>query len=179
MEEKTVVRVIIKYFESKGIKVIRQRGAGADLFIDGKAVEVKGSRFKFDRMLRQLLDYAYKHTDVSLVLPFDGLTIKEAHQLDAFDKMIKDAKGKGLRVYVVAPHPERMNEFCVRETRDVSYLYITMGLPSRVELGYDLNDPDSTIGKAVENLIRYSPVDSLKKYVCQEFLKREVTTVKI
>lgn len=179
MEEKTVVRVMIQYFESKDIKVIRQRGAGADLFIDGKAVEVKGSRFKFDRMLRQLLDYAYKHTDVSLALPFDCLTIKEAHQLDVFNGLIKDAKGKGLRVYVVAPHPKHVNEFCVREIKNLSHLVIVMGSPSMVELGYDLNAPDSTIGKAVDNLISYSPVDLLKEHVCQEFFKREVATVKI
>ena len=181
MEEKTVVRVMIKYFESKGLKAIRQKGAGVDLHIYGKTekVEVKGSGLKFDRMLRQLLDYAYKHTNVSLALPFDGLTIKEAHQLRILNYLLIDAKRKGLKVYVIAPHPKRMNNFCVRELRDITEIYYAMGSPTMVKLGYNLNDPDSTIDKAVDNLIKYSPEDCLKDYVCQEFLKREVTTVEI
>jgi len=179
MKEETVRLIMIKYFESKIMKAIPQRGAGPDLLIDGKAVEVKGSRFKFDRMLRQLLDYAYKYSDVSLALPFDGLTIQKAHKLSCFDEMIKHAKGKGLKVYIVAPHPKDTDLFCVREFRMIAEIWSVMGSPGKTELGYDFGDPDSAIVKAVENLIKYSPVERLKDYVCQEFLKREVTTVKI
>src|SRR3990170_4735292 len=103
MEEKLVRVVMTKYFALKGIKVVFSRGSGPDLLIDGKAVEVKGSRYDFDRMLRQLVDYACKYSDITLALPFDGLTLKQSLQLGSLAQMIEDARNIRLKVFVLAP----------------------------------------------------------------------------
>lgn len=170
---------MIRYFASKGIKVVPSRGAGPDLLIDGKAVEVKGSKYDFDRMLRQLLDYAYKYSDVALALPFDGLTIMKAHQLTALNGLIKEARNILLKVYVVAPDPSGHNDvFYVREFEEPSAIWVMLA-PSWHRLGLDLNNPDYTIGEAVENLIKYSPVNNLKVYVCYEYDRRKVSKVQI
>ena len=178
MKEKTMRQVMIKYFASKGIKVIPSRGAGPDLIIDGKAVEVKGSRIDFERMLKQLLDYAYKYSDLYLALPFDGLNLKRAEQLNALASLIEHARDIRLKVYVVAPDSSHKNAFYVREYKKTAMVTVSLGPPNWSELGFHVDDPDSAIGGAVEKLTRYSPINQLRKDVCEEYL-REVTKVKI
>lgn len=169
MKEKTVRLIMIKYFDSKGIKVRPSRGAGPDLTIDGKAVEVKGSKIDFDRMLRQLLDYAYRFSDLALALPFDGLTLKRITQLRIFGDLIQEARKISLKVYMIAPHPEQKNLFYVYDSPDIGGIMAMMTTVPYSELGFSLKDPDSTIGNAVENLLKYSPVQNPKRYICTDY----------
>jgi len=168
-----------KYFASKSIKVIEQRGSGPDLLIDGKAIEVKGSRYDFCRMLRQLVDYAYKYSDVAVALPFDGLTLEKAHQVHILAQMIEETRNIRLKVYIVAPDSAQKNQFYVREFKTASYVWTLMGIYSFSSLGLDMKNPDLTIREAVENLIKYySPIKILKENVCTEYT-RDVSKVKI
>ena len=177
MKERTMRRVMIKYFDSKGIKAIASRGAGPDILIDGKAVEVKGSRYDFDRMLRQLVDYAYKYSDLALALPFDGLTLKKAQQLSNLVDLIKEARDIILKVYVVAPDALHSNLFYVRKCTAMEVAaYMTVA--HTLYWGLDPKDPDSTIREAIENLIKYSPVNRLKDSVCGEYT-RKISKVQI
>lgn len=81
MNEKTVRTVMIRCLKSKGIKPISSRGAGPDLLINGKAVEVN-----FNRMLKQVVDYDFKYSDIGLALPPDGLNLKRVLQLEELFK---------------------------------------------------------------------------------------------
>lgn len=168
MKEDTVRKVMAKYFTSKGIKIIPQRGAGPDFHIEGegKVVEVKGSKYDFERMLRQLWDYAFKFVDVSLALPYDGLTLKKAQQLVGLTYLVEDAKDIRMKAYVVAPDPEQNNVFYVRYHKYASTIYNEMGVGGSLTLGLKPQNLDSTKDTAIENLIKYSPVETLKIYVC-------------
>ena len=117
MDEDTICKIMKKYFESKGMKPIRSKGAGPDFLMDGKAIEVKGSRVRndFHRMIRQLADYAKKFTMVELALPFDGLNLKQAEQLGKLFFMIENAKGFWFKLYVVVDNPSKKNSFFVKE----------------------------------------------------------------
>jgi len=170
MKEKTMRLVMTKYFASKGIKVIPQSGAGPDLLIDGKAVEVKGSIFDFDRMLKQLIDYTFKYSDVALALPYDGLKIlKRANQLHGIALLIEEARDIRLKVYLVAPDTEHENLFYVREYKYASLIPTSMGIPHPLALGLKREDLDSTKDEALENLIKYSPVEQLRMEVCSKY----------
>jgi len=179
MKEETVRRVMTKYYASKGIKVVPSRGAGPDLLINGRAVEVKGSKYDFERMLKQLMDYAYKYSEVALALPFDGLNLKKAQQLTGLVLLIADARDIRLKVYLIAPHPKYENRFYVREFKQASIIPSCMTIPTPSALGLVYETPDSTKDKAVENLLKYSPVEVLRKNVCLDYLPQWVSQVQI
>jgi hypothetical protein len=171
MKEETVRKVMRKYFASKDIKIIPQRGAGPDFHIEGegKVVEVKGSKYDFERMLRQLWDYAFKFVDVSLALPYDGLTLRKTQQLIGLSRLIEDAKDIRLRVYMVAPDPEQNNVFYIREFKYVSLILNEMGVSGSLGLGLKTQNLDSTKDIAIENLVKYSPVEMLRETVCDKY----------
>ena len=158
-----------KYFESKGIKIISQRGAGPDFHIErkGKVVEVKGSKLKFDRMLRQLWDYAFKFVNVSLALPYDALTLKKAEQLVGLSYLIEEATDKGLTVYLVAPKSDADDFFYVREYKHANFIRHPLEVSNPWELGLKKESLDFTRDMAIEKLIKYSPVENLKREVCE------------
>lgn len=182
MKEQTVRKVMIKYFASKGIKIIHENihAAGPDFHIEGegKVVEVKGSRYNFDRMLRQLWKYAFKFVDVSLALPYDGLTLKRAEQLSGLASLIEEATDFRLKVYLVAPKSQTDNTFFVGEFKDVYFIRGHMGTPTAYSLGLIRENLDSTKDTAIENLVKYSPVDELRRQVCN-LLPRYLSVIQI
>lgn len=129
-------------------------------------------------MLRQLVDYAYKYSNVALALLFDGLTLKEVAQLGRLAELIEEARDIRLKVYMVTPDPSQKNLFYVRDFNETSSVWAYMHPPSKAILKLDPKDPDSTIGKAVENLIKHSPLNQLKDSVCTEYT-RKVSKVQI
>ncbi len=181
MEENQVRLVMSKYWDSKGIKAIPSspRAAGPDFHIDGTAVEVKGSSFDFPYLLKQLVDYARKSKGVQLALPFDGLTLERANQLYALHLLIKAARKIRLVVYLVAPHPSRADSFYVKEVEEPSLIPGWMSTPSPMSFGLDFEDADSTLDKAVENLIKWSPVRQLGRQVCSNLLPWDTSIVQI
>jgi hypothetical protein len=168
MKEETMRHVMINYFKSHRVEVIPQRGAGPDLHIKGeRVVEVKGSRYDFAKMLRQLTDYAMKNAEVALALPYDGLTFERVHKLSALASLI-EMIGSKLALYLVAPAPKDKDLFYVKLHKSVPAIFIVLG-PDIVHLGLDPKDPTSTIGQAVENLISYTPSEFLKNATCSDF----------
>jgi hypothetical protein len=170
MEEEEMRLIMIKYFAMKGIRAVPSKGqaSGPDFHIDGKAVEVKGSTHDFTRMLKQLVDYARKYNAVELALPFDGLTLLQAAQLNGLYHLIKTVRKIRLKVYVVAPKSGliRQNSFYVKEFEEPYGILTNMSTPTTSGLGLDHKNPDSTLDKALENLINYSPANELKAYIC-------------
>ncbi len=162
MKEETVRCVMIEYFRSKNVEAIPQRGAGPDLHIKGKGVvEMKGTKTDFHRLLRQLVDYAKKNANVGLALPFDGLDNKKIVQLLALEFLVSQYMESELKLYIVAYAPENDGSFLVRDCKDVGEVRAMMGLLSLE--GLNPKDPSNTTGVAVESIIRYSPVEELKK----------------
>lgn len=165
MDEETTRKVMQKYFESKGLKPIPTRGAGPDFHLNGKAIEIKGSKVKgnkndFHRMLRQLVDYARKYIAVELALPFDGLNIEQAYQLNDLFHMIETAKDIRLKIYLVVKNPTKENSFFVKEYKQ----------PIIITANMDFRQPyprptDFTLKEAVEKLINYSPTEELKNSI--------------
>jgi len=175
LKEETVRQVMIKYFKSQNIEVIPQRGAGPDLHIKGKGVvEVKGSKYAFDRLLRQLADYATKYNEVALALPYDGLTLERIEQLHTLFFLTQRIDSE-LTIYVIAPTPEGNNSFYVQHFKRWDEVEVKMSATMRI-WGLDLKQPASTIKNAVENLIKYSPIEMLKDYVC---MNADNTTLKV
>jgi len=113
MEEKTTRAVMMKYFESKGMKPIQQKGAGPDILIDGMAIEVKGSGHKVKRMLRQVLSYTYKYSKVALALPVNGLTYDELAQLQKLCKMLYVIGKRDFELYIIASSAKNAKTFYV------------------------------------------------------------------
>ena len=113
MDEKTTRKVMMKYFESKGMKPIPQKGAGPDILIKGMAIEVKGSGHKVKRMLRQVLSYAYKYSKVALAIPADCLTYDELIQLEKLCKALHGAGKQDFELYVVATSTKNTTTFYV------------------------------------------------------------------
>jgi hypothetical protein len=181
MEEDLVRLVMSKYWESKGIRAVSSnpRAAGPDFHIDGTAVEVKGTNSDFPYMLKQLIDYARKSKGVQLALPFDALTLERANQLYALHLMIKATRKIRLVVYLVAPHPSQANSYYVREVEEPSLIPGWMNAPSPMSFGFDYEKADSTLDKAVENLIKWSPVEQLRGQVCSTVLPWETSQVHI
>lgn len=83
------------------------------------------------------MDYAYKFSDVSLALPYDGLTLKRAEQLSGLAGLIEDARDIRLKVYLVAPDSKRNNLFYVRECKVASVIKSFMSVGSSLGLGFD------------------------------------------
>lgn len=175
MKEETMRLVMIKYFQSKSIEAIPQRGAGPDLHIKGKGVvEVKGSKYDFAKMLRQLADYAMKNPEVALALPYDGLNFDRVHQLTVLSFLIEQIDSK-FTLYVVASAPEGNNFFYVQHFKTMNDVELKMGAYMQ-GWGLDPKHPTSTIKVAVENLIKYSPIEVLKNQICKDY---DLTTSKV
>jgi len=169
MKEETMRLVMIKYFQSNNIEVIPQRGAGPDLHIKGKGVvEVKGSKYDFAKMLRQLADYAMKHPEVALALPYDGLTFERVHQLLMLSILIDKIDSKFI-LYLIAPAPEGNSFFYVKRFKSMNEVQLKMSAYVQGMWGLDPKHPTSTIKVAVENLVKYSPIEVLKNEICTDY----------
>jgi len=169
MKEETMRKVMIGYFKSKSIEVIPQRGAGPDLHMKGKGVvEVKGSKYDFAKMLRQLTDYAMKHSEVALALPYDGLTFERVSQLMMLSFLIDEIDSK-FTLYVVASAPEGDNFFYVQHFKTMVDVKLKMEAYIQGMWGLDPKNPTPTIKVAVENLIKYSPIEVLKNEICRDY----------
>ena len=169
MREKVVRQVMVKYFESKGVKAIQQTGAGPDLLIDGKAVEVKGTKLDYARMLKQLSDYALKYSDLALALPYDCFTLDRAVRLSITSSLIETARDIRLRVYLVAPDRTKEDSFYIREIKAAEFISITMRSVIPWDLGIHEKVQPSTLLKAVERLIGFAFVNKLKAWVYMKY----------
>ena len=161
MKEKDVRRVMIKYFESKNVDVVPQSGAGPDLHIKGRGVvEVKGTKYDFSRLVKQLVDYARKCPEVALALPFDGLDLEKIQQLTEIERLVEQIFRSVLKLYVVIPDN---NVFYVKDYRTLGEARADMVVS--IVRAMDWTNPLTTLDRAVQDIIDYSPTALLKRNI--------------
>ena len=110
MEEDVVIQVFRKYLESIG-KIVRAKPkttAGPDFVVEGHAYECKGTNFDEKRLFNQLLQYASQYSGVSLVLPYDALTLELIWKLKAIEQFLR----RDLELYLVADVDDRVYAIC-------------------------------------------------------------------
>jgi hypothetical protein len=78
--------------------------AGPDFVVEGHAYECKGTDFDKKRLFSQLLQYASQYSGVSLVLPYDALTLELIWKLKAIEQFLR----RDLELYLVADIDDRM-----------------------------------------------------------------------
>jgi len=107
MDEKTVRSVMQKYLEIyRKTKTKPTRGAGPDFIFNGEIVETKGSKFSFERAVKQILDYASKCRGLSLALPVEAFTAQRAMQLNVLGKIISKQHNRSLKLICVVTEPQ-------------------------------------------------------------------------
>lgn len=110
MEEKTVKRIMSKYFEIKKIKAIPTRGAGPDFLEAGKAIEVKGSGVKgarFNVAISQYAKYAFKYSDLEVAVPIDVLSADNLIKFTLLCRIVWEALQKYIKTYLIAGDGEQ------------------------------------------------------------------------
>lgn len=164
MDEDTTRKVMIKYFESKGMKPIEQKGAGPDILINGTAVEVKGSRYNVKRMLKQIADYAYKYSQVALALPFDGLSLVMAWQTDALGRWLVEAGRKGFDVYIISSAQNNKSFYVFKCYRD-SNMSVALSNLFHLMPSSPIEEEDTlnTFLEKVEHSINCKPIETVRK----------------
>jgi len=91
----------------KGIRAVPSKGAGPDFIVDGKAVEVKGTKFDLERALRQCWNYAQKYIDIAVALPVDCFNLNNLWVFSTLSEMIYDVRGFPLKFYLIAESEEK------------------------------------------------------------------------
>lgn len=105
MEEKTVRKIMSKYFEVKKIKAIPTRGAGPDFLEAGKAIEVKGSGVKgarFNAAIYQFANYAFKYSDLEVAFPIDVLSANNIVKFTLLCRIVWEVLHKYIKTYLIA-----------------------------------------------------------------------------
>ena len=105
MEEKTVRKIMSKYFEIKKIKAIPTRGAGPDFIEAGKAIEVKGSGVRgarFNRAISQYAKYAFKYSDLEVAFPIDVLSPDNLIKFTLLCRIVWEVLHKYIKTYLIA-----------------------------------------------------------------------------
>lgn len=177
MREDTAKRVMSTFFKLKGIKAIPSRGAGPDFIVDGKAVEVKGTKFDLERALKQCWDYAQKYIEVSIALPVDSFNLDRLWAFYRISKIIEKMRDFPLKFYLIAESEKDC--YYVREYKQLYNLNIyDAGMYARA--GFTENRADSTIDGAIRTMLspRNLLVETMKDD-CKQTQFRAVTKVQL
>ncbi len=123
LTENVVKAVIAKYLNDvKKVKVKATRGAGPDFIFGGQIVETKGSDSDFDRMVKQMFEYAPKYTSLVLALPVGFFTAQRVLQLNSLAKVIYKQHTRILTILsVLVEQPS--NYYRVGELQALSLAY--------------------------------------------------------
>lgn len=179
MREDTARRVISTFFKLKGIRAIPSRGAGPDFIVDGKAVEVKGTKFDLERALKQCWDYAQKYTEVAIALPVDSFDLNRLWAFYSISCIIEIMRDFPLKFYLIAESEVEKDCYYVREYKKLySLTAYHAGMYART--GFRENRAESTIDIAIRNML--SPkrllVRSMHEW-CAETQFKAVTKVQL
>ena len=179
MREDIAKQVMSAYFELKGIRAVPSRGAGPDFIVDGKAVEVKGTKFDLERALKQCWDYAQKYIAVAIALPVDSFNLDRLWAFQNLSRIIKDVRDFPLKFYLIAESEEKEDCYYVREYKEL-HTWSVYDISMSARNGFTETKPESTIAKAIRNML--SPkrllVQSLKDD-CMLTQFRAVTVVQL
>ena len=105
MEEKTVRKIMSRYFEIKQIKAIPTQGAGPDFLEAGKAIEIKGSGARgarFNPALTQFAKYAFKYSNLEVALPIDVLSADNLIKFTLLCRIVLEVLHKSIKTYLIA-----------------------------------------------------------------------------
>jgi len=105
MEEKTVRKIMSRYFEINQIKAIPTRGAGPDFLEVGKAIELKGSGVRgarFNPALSQFTKYAFKYSNLEVALPIDVLSADNLIKFTLLCRIVLEVLHKSIKTYLIA-----------------------------------------------------------------------------
>jgi len=118
MEEDVVIQIFRRYLESIGkrARAKPKTAAGPDFVVEGYAYECKGTNVDEKRLFNQLLQYASQYLGVSLVLPYDALTLELIWKLEAIEQFL----GRDLELYLVAEINDRT--YAIRKIGNASLL---------------------------------------------------------
>ncbi len=133
MNEPLVKAVMAAYFKQKQVDAhpIDKGEKGADFYIDGAAVEVKGEGLDYQRLFEQLVTYAYREREVHLALPVEAVTAEGLVQLYVLESVIRELRSKSIRLYLI------------KEQNDTFYVKEFYGMGSL--LPYGISNPKSLI----------------------------------
>jgi hypothetical protein len=179
MREDIARRVMSTYFKLKGVRAIPSRGAGPDFIVDGKAVEVKGTKFDLERALKQCWDYAQKYIEVAIALPVDSFNLDRLWALYNLSRIIEEMRDFPLKFYLIAESEEEKDCYFVREYKELYGLNVyDSGMYA--ESGFEEKRAESTIDEAIRNML--SPKRLLvrdMKNECMQTQFRAVTKLRL
>ena len=179
MREDTSKQVMSAYFELKGIRAVPSKGAGPDFIVEGKAVEVKGTKFDLERALKQCWDYAQKYIDVAIALPVDSFNLDRLWAFYNLSRIIKKVRDFPLKFYLIAESEKEKDRYYVREYKEL-YPFSVYDSGMYAHDDFIETKPESTIESAIHNML--SPkrllIQSLKDE-CMRTQFRAVTVVQL
>lgn len=126
MEEKTVRKIMSKYFKMKKRNAIPTRGAGPDFLEAGKAIEVKGSGVKgsrFNDATSQFAKYAFKYSDLEVAFPIDVLTANNLIKFILLCRIVREVLLKHIRTYLIV---EDGHQYFVKSFYDGSQILTSL-----------------------------------------------------
>lgn len=179
MREDTAKRVMSAFFELKGIRAIPSRGAGPDFIVDGKAVEVKGTKFDLERALKQCWDYAQKYIEVAVALPVDSFNLDRLWTFHNISRIIKKVRNFPLRFYLIAESEKEKDCYYVRKYEELYSLEVyDIGMYG--EDGFIEAEAESTIDIAIRRMLfpKRLLIEDMKS-ACMSTQFRAVTKVQL
>jgi len=181
MREDTAKRVMSTFFKLKGIRAVPSKGAGPDFIVDGKAVEVKGTKFDLERALRQCWDYAQKYIEVAIALPVDSFNLDHLWAFHNLTRIIDNVRGFPLKFYLIAESEEEKDCYYLREYIDRYALSVHIWDSSMYgETHFIETEAESTIDEAIRKSLspKHLLVESLKE-ACMMTQFKAVTKVQL
>lgn len=173
MLEDTAKQIMSAFFKLKGIRAVGPaKGAGPDFITDGKAVEVKGTKFDLERALKQCWDYAQKYTEVAIALPIDSFDLDRLWAFTNISYYIKKVRGFPLKFYLIAESEKDC--FYVREYEQL-YSLSTYDSGMSAKDGFKEKEAESTIDKAIRNML--SPKRLLNESMKEDCIQTQFLAV--
>jgi len=179
MREDVAKRVMSTFFALKGMRAIPSKGAGPDFIVDGKAIEVKGTKFDLERALKQCWDYAQKYIEVAISLPVDSFDLDHLWAFYNLSRIIEKVRNFPLKFYLIAESEEEQDCYYVREYKQLYGLNVyDSGMYGKD--GFMETRAESTINEAIRNMLspKHLLVECMKSE-CMETQFRNVTKVQL
>mgnify|MGYP000353685519 CR=1 FL=1 len=124
MDEKTVVEVFRHYLYKRFGVWLDPRPSGPDFLYKGKAWEVKGSKFDFNKMIEQLVRYGLEYSEITIVLPVDAFNMAKFLGLYLLADRFYQITGKFLGVCLITRDSE--GRFLIRDFYNGSDVLIAL-----------------------------------------------------
>lgn len=101
MDEVTAIKVMVEYLKRVWDIKLEPKRSGPDFLYKGKAVEVKGTKFKVGSVALQLTKYGAESDEFGIAFPVDALDSMNLIHLHSLGTIWYNAFEKYLAVYVI------------------------------------------------------------------------------